>query len=561
MAEKTKGQDKAKDIFRRWKLLEQDRESWISVWKELAEHILPYAGRFTDTDVNNGAKKSADKIYDSKATQALSKLAAILFTGMTPPSRPWFKMAVVSPELAEDPDVKAWLEFTEERIYDAMARSNFYLVMHQLFHELPLFGTACMSIEEDFESHIRCHMFPTGRYALALDGSGRVDTLGRKIKMSVRQIAHRWGEDKLPESLRSQVEVDPYRRYDVLHFVMPNDDMVMAVVGADGMPFTSTYWLVDGNHLLHEGGYEEMPYLCPRWSVTGEDTYGRGPALDVLADVKSLQIVRHDKMLAAALALRPPMAVPEGLADVDLSPGAVNPVPGGGGEAITPLINVQANLLAAMNEIQDVRQSIIDGLHNDLIMMLEDHPNMTATEVVERRQEKMLMLGPVVERLQSELLGPVLDRVFGILYRSGLIPPAPPSAQGAETRIEYISPLAQAQRRAGTDALVAATTFAGNLAQLDPSVLDRFDLSEAVQKYAELYGVPAKIIRSDQETAQIREARAQAQAQQAQEMSKAQALTVGADVASKLGGVDMEKDNALKRMLGEKTPEKVEAEG
>jgi hypothetical protein len=558
MAEKIKGQARGEEIFRRWKILEQERESWRTVWMELAEFILPYAGRFNDTDINDGKKKSSGVIYDSKGTQALGRLAALMFTGMTPPSRPWFKMTTVNPELAEDPDVKAWLEFTEERIYDAMARSNFYLVMHQLFLELPLFGTACMYIEEDFESHIRCHLFPTGRYALALDGSGRVDTVGRQMQMSVRQIAQTWGEKVLPDTLKGVVESNPYQRFDVLHFVMPNDDLQPAVVGAQSMAFSSSYWLKGSQELLHESGYEEMPYLCPRWFVTGEDTYGRSPCLDVLADVKSLQRIRHDKMLAAALALRPPMAVPEGLPEVDMTPGALNSVPGSGGESIKPLIEVQPNLLAAMNEIQDVRQSIIDGLHNDLILMMEDHPNMTATEVMERRQEKMLMLGPIVERLQSELLGPVLDRIFGLLYRAGLVPPAPPVAQGADTRIEYISPLAQAQKRSGTDALVAATTFAGNLAQLDPGVLDRFDLSEAVQKYAELYGVPAKVIRSDQEVAQIREAKAQAQVQQAKAAMQMQEMGAGAEIAAKLGGIDMEKDNVLKRMLGEKTPEKIE---
>lgn len=558
MANETKD-PRAEDIFRRWKLLEQERESWIPAWKELAKYIMPYMGRFEDSDVNDGKKKSAGEIYDTTGTQALIKLAALLFTGLTPPSRPWFKITTTNPELAEDPDVTAWIEFVEERIKDAMARSNFYMVMHQLFLELPLFGAGCVSIEEDYEKHIRCCLYPTGRYSFALDGSSRVDTVGRKIQMSVRQIAHLWGEDALPEELKGRLESDPYRRFDVVHFVMPNDDRKRAVIGGPGMPFSSTYWLVNGQRLLHSGGYEEMPYLCPRWSVTGEDTYGRGPALDVLADVKSLQIARHDKMLAVALALRPPLAVPEGMADVDLSPGALNPVPGGGSDTIKPIVDVSPNLLAAMNEIQDARQAVINGMHNDLILMLEDHPNMTATEVQERRQEKMLMLGPVVERWQSEFLGPAIDRIFGILYRSSVIPLPPPQSQGAEIRIEYISPLAQAQKRSGTDALVAATTFAANLAPLDPGVLDRFDLSEAVQKYAELYGVPAKIIRTDQEVAQMQAARAQAQAQQARAAMQMQEMGAGAEIAAKLGGIDMGKDNVLKRMLGEKTPEKVAA--
>lgn len=559
MADAKDDKARAEEIFRRWKLLTSDRESWVPVWKRLAEFILPYAGRFDDSDVNDGKEKSTGVIFDSKATQALGKLAALLFTGMTPPSRPWFKMTTVNPELSEDPDVKAWLEFVEERIYDAMARSNFYLVMHQMFMELPLFGTACMSIEDDFDSHIRCHLFPAGRYAMALDGSGRVDTVGRQIQMTVRQIAQTWGEKILPEELRAQATSDPYRRYDVLHFVMPNDDMQMGMVGGQGMAFSSTYWLVNGQEPLHEGGYEEMPYLCPRWSVTGEDTYGRGPALDVLPDVRTLQVIRRDKMLAAALSLRPPLAIPEGMPDVDLSPGAMNPMPGNGAENIKPLVQVQPNLLGALNEIEDVRKAIVDGLHNDLILMMEEHPNMTATEVMERRQEKMLMLGPIVERMQSELLGPVLDRVFGLLYRAGLIPPAPPVAQGADTRIEYISPLAQAQKRAGTDAIVAVAAFAGNLTQLDPNVRHRFDFSEAAQKYAELYGIPARIVRSDQETAARQQAEAQAQAQASQAAMQAQAMGVGADVASKLGGIDMGKDNALKRLMGEKTPETVEA--
>ncbi len=180
-----------------------------------------------------------------------------------------------------------------------MADRILYLVMHQLFLELPCSERLHVHRGGFRKSHSMPPV-PHGRYALALDGSGRVDTVGRQMQMSVRQIAQTWGEKVLPDTLKGVVESNPYQRFDVLHFVMPNDDLQPAVVGAQSMAFSSSYWLKGSQELLHESGYEKMPYLCPRWSVTGEDTYGRSPCLDVLADVKSLQRIRHDKMLAAA---------------------------------------------------------------------------------------------------------------------------------------------------------------------------------------------------------------------------------------------------------------------
>ncbi len=534
--------------LRKLRVLKNDRTTWEPVWKDIADFCLPYAGRWTGDKLNDG-KKKGERIMDSFQLRCVKNLAAFLFTGLTSPSQPWFRLGMADSSLEDIQQVKVWLEATQTRMYEALQRSNFYLTIHQLYEELGAFGSTCMYMEEDSQTFLRCAHFTIGRFYLAADPKGRIDTILRVVPMTARQVSIEFGEDNLPQHMKAAFESDEVITFDILHAVFPNPDFDPYREDSRSMPFVSIYIDLTDESIepLRQGYYAENPFFTPRWTVTGENTYGQSPGFDALSEIRQLQVERRDRLDAVNKIIDPPLVVPSGYTErVKTSPGAINTeTVGGDQKGIRPLYEVDWNIATVITEMQDARQAISSMFFNDLILMIDESKDMTATEVLERKQEKMLMLGPIIERLQSELLGPVIDRAFGILYRAGQLPDPsalPPAAQGAAIKVDYISPLAQAQRKVSISAITSTLAFAMQAASADPSALDRLDISEAVQTFADLSGVPANLIRSDDIVAMIRQQRQQQQAEAAKAQAIKEGLPIVADAAQKASNVDMGKN-------------------
>lgn len=543
-----------KQYLKRLESLRNERSSWMPHWQELTEQFMPRRGRFVLSDRNRGEKKN-QTIINGTGVWSLRVLASGMMAGITSPARPWFRLTTPDPDLAEFGTVKQWTYIAEERIRLAFQRSNIYNGLHLVYNDLGGIGTATLHVEEDAEDLLRCYVFPVGQYSLANSAKQRVDTVFREFSMTVGQLVERFGLGRCSHLVKTAYQNGNLDQWvEVVHAIEPNRGKKHGYAGAAGMPFKSCWFEKAGDEssgFLRESGFEEFPVMAPRWMASAEDVYGSSPSMDALGDARALQVLEKRKAQAVDKIVTPPMRGPSSLAtgNVSLLPGGVTLVDGvNPGQTFAPAMEVPpATVQVVGMEIREHEQRIKKALYADLWLMLSqgDTSQMTAREVAERHEEKMLQLGPVMERLQDELLDPLIDRTFGILNRNGYLPPPPEELQGQELRVEYISILAQAQKLLGTSSIERLASFTGNLAAVKPEVLDKVDFDQMVDEYGGMLGIPPSLVRTDEQVQAIRQARAEQQ-QQMMAMQAAQQTVQGAKVLSE---TDVSGDNALTRML------------
>ncbi|MDR1684868.1 MAG: head-tail connector protein [Desulfovibrio sp.] len=530
-------QEEMQHYIRRLHVLEQERKKgWESHWRDLSQHFLPRRARFLDSGEETNRGDPRNKLQDSIGIMALRILANGMQSGLTSPARPWFSLTLEDMELAKSEDAKFWLNAVYENMVSVFSKSNFYDQIHVLYSELAAFGTAAMILEQDVQGVIRCRTLTVGEYCIDTGENGRVDSLYRRIRMTPRQVLQAWPES-CPETIRQSVKSDNAEWITILHAVEPNKEVVRGSGRGNERPWRSVFIVLEGasRECLEDSGYYEFPALCPRWVVTGSDVYGACPAMDALPDCKQLQAISKDTRMALELEVRPPLLVTASTdAGLNISPGAVNFASGlsKGQDAVIPLYQAKANLTGAKDTRLELKDQIQRHFHNDLFLMIsEAHKNMTATEVAERNGEKMLMLGPVLDRLRSELFQPLIERVYGIMDRAGLIPFPPESLTEQPIKVEFISILAQAQKAAGVGTVGQMVQFIGQLAALkqSPEPLDKLDVDKVIDVMADLLGSQPGIILSDDAAEEIRLQRAQ-QVQQAQQMEM---LSKGAEIADR----------------------------
>ena len=536
---------------RRWAALKTERSSWDAHWREISEYLLPRAGRFTVTDRNRGDKRH-NEILDSTGTRALRIGAAGMMAGATSPARPWFRLTTSDPDLAEYDSVKTWLFQVTRLMRVVFDRSNTYRSLHSLYEELFAFGTAATIIEDNFDNVIHHHPLTIGEYAIATDGNGAVDTLYREFQMTVGGAAKMFGVDNLSTTARNLLNggnIDA--PITIAHAIEPRTERDYSKRDAKNMPWQSCYFETGSDQgkddLLRESGYKDFRVLAPRWATSGGDIYGNGPGMDALGDIKQLQHEQLRKGQVIDYQTRPPLQVPGGAKgrDIDTLPGGVSYIdtanPNGG---IRSAFEVNLNLQHLLEDIMDVRGRINSAFYADLfLMMASDNRNqpVTAREVAERHEEKLLMLGPVLERLHNELLGPKVDITFARIVSAGLLPEPPSELQGTDLRVEFVSMLAQAQRAVGVNAVDRLLGTVGAVAQFKPDVVDKIDGDQLIDKYAEMLGVDPDLVLADDKVAIIRKTRADQQAA----MQQAENLPALAGVAKTLSDTKTSGDNAL----------------
>lgn len=539
----------------RRKVLKDELSTWRAHWKDISDYILPFHGRYlgNDDETENDGRKRHTRIFDSTATDALDITASGMQSGLTSPSRPWFRLATPDQDMMDFEPVKAWLFQVERIMRFVFSRSNVYQALHQTYMELAGFCTGCMMVLEDYEKVIRCRSFTAGEYMLACDDRGVVDTFYRRFELTARNLVSKFGEDAVPAGVLSQYKTgNSDHGYKVIHVVEPNDDRV-AVLGARGMPWRSVYYLEAGHEgrPLDVGGFKSFPVLAPRWAVVGRGTYGFGPGMKILGDVKMLQKMQEKSLVALDKSIDPPVKTSDKHAIINTMPGGITYDPMTNGQSsLAPLYEVRPDIQANEFKIERVQYAIRRGLYNDLFLMLQEpdlkRKPLTATEVAERHEEKLLMLGPVLERLHAELLDPLIDRTFAVMIEHELLPEAPTELQGVELRVEYISILAQAQKMVALSGIEQLTGYVGNLAGVLPSVLDHFDEREALEQYADGLGVAPKILRTPEEVAEIQKARAERQSQ----MDVAAMAQQMATAAKTMADTDMTGPTALNALAG-----------
>jgi len=533
--------------------LKQEYNTFEAHHRELAEYILPRLGRWLLTKTNEGGKKNG-KIIDNTGKMALRTLSSGMMAGLTSPARPWFNLESPNPEVQEIQSVKMWLDTVKKRMNVVFARSNLYDSLPRLYAELILFGQGPIALFEDLDgSIIHSQTFTQGEYWIANDAKGRVNTFARSYRKTVSQVVEKFGIENVSETVKNLYDRCSYDAWvDLYHIVEPNNGRDFKKADSLNKLFRNVYWEQSSNKkVLSFNGFDEFPVFCPRWDVNSGDVYASScPGMDALGDIKQLQLHENRSSEAIEKMVRPPMTAHPNLRNKhkSLLPGGVtyaDYVNGHPGFQPTYQVNARINELEGKSE--QIRNRIDKAFYADLFLMLSntDRRQITAREVQERHEEKLLMLGPVLERLNKDLLDPLVERTFNIMWRAGLIPPPPQEIQGMDVKVEYISVLHQAQRSVGVSSLDRFMGFAGNVMQMNPDTRHKVNFDETLDQYGAMLGVSPAVIRSDDEAQALAQQEAQA-AQQAQQMQSAESM---ARMAKDLSQTQNSDDSVLNNIM------------
>jgi hypothetical protein len=535
-------------LFTRWGALKTERASWMAHCKDVSDNLLPRSGRFFVQDRNRGQKRH-NSILDNSGTKALRVLAAGMMAGMTSPARPWFKLATPDDDLNKAPAVKLWLSQVTRIMLEVFGKSNTYRALHTGYEELGAFGTMGSILMPDRKNVIHHYPLTCGEYAIAQNWKGEVVTLYREFQKSVVELVTEFGYANCSITVRNLYDSNQLDQWvTVIHAIEPRTDRNPAMRDSMNMAWKSCYFEqnnADKTKYLSEGGFKNFPALAARWATIGGDIYGNSPGMDALGDIRQLQHQQLRKGQAIDYMVKPPLQVPSNMKgrDVDTLPGGISFVDQVGSQnAIRTAFDVRLDLQHLLMDMQDVRERIRGSFSADLFLMLANSTNssMTATEVAERHEEKLLMLGPVLERLHSELLDPLIESTFEHMVEAGIVPPAPPEMHGMELNVVFVSMLAQAQRAIATNSVDRFVGNLGQVASFKPDVLDKFDSDMWVDKYSDMLGVDPEFVVASDKVALIRDARAK---QQAAAQATAQAEQ-GASAIQKMGTVATPTGNA-----------------
>lgn len=558
--------------------LELDRSSFISTWRELNDYFVPRRGRFFTSDVNKGDRRSRN-IINGEPVLAVREFENGMMSHMTSQARQWLNITTQNSADSEAEGAKGWLSDATENILQVLSRSNFYNVMPKTYKDWGVFATALLFAEEDFENVVHFIPLPIGSFMIGVDEKGRVNQVVRDIRMTVRQIVKKFCERKsdgsydlsnVSKHVKELWEDKKFNMWvDVCHIVCPNEEYDDKSTNSKHRKFASKYfergcseksgskgdYMDSEDKMLRESGYDNFPVLSLRWGLNGEDSYGTdSPGWQALGDNKQVQLMEKRGMQAIEKMANPPM-----VASTELEGKASSILPGG----VTYVSDPKTGFYPAVkvdpriNELMMKEESIVDRLKRffyvDLFRMLGNlAKDMTATEVQLRDDERLDALVGALEQANYEFFGPLVDLVWEFMVRQGRIPPPPPSLAGQNLKVEYVSVLAQAQKLKGLGGLERFIRFVTQFVTVtkDESVLDKVNLDQAMDVYADLTSVPAGIVRSDDDVLQIRQGRAQAQAAQAH----AEQLAAAAKGAKDLAGANLEQDSALKRLVDGAAP-------
>lgn len=557
-------------------MLRQARLPRLEHWALISQYIQPRRSIWMvegglDVPVPNSAMRGLpinQSIVDPTGTYASQVAAAGLFSGNIGPSKPWF---TIRPTLEDDVpyDALMWLEGVERMIYGVLAQSNFYDSACQVCEDCVNFGTGTMIIYEDDKDVIRCYVPMIGEFFLQNGGTQRPEVMYRTFTLTVGQIVERFGLENCPREIQdlwaekgAQTEIERI----IAHAIEPNFPIKDRAGGGDygfvpgGFTYREMYWVygVPAEYPLSVRGFYEIPFIAPRWVVSGNDPYGWSPAMMALPDIVQLQQETRRKAEFLEKMVRPPMNAPVELKNQpsSIQPGGItyttNPAAG-----MTPVFMVHPQgFQSIVEDIREVQLRIKQGFFNDLFLLaVQSSKDETAFEVAAKQQEKLQALGPVIERFQVEMSGASIRRVFQILKRRGMIPPVPKSLRGKPIDLKYISTLALAQKASQTAGIERLFGVAGHMAAVKPEVLDLLDFDAAVREYGRSLGVTGRIVRAPEQVAMIRKQKAAAaqQAQQAATMSHmaTQVAPGMAQAAKNLSDTDTGGGiNALQAMLG-----------
>lgn len=539
---------------RRIEALRTIRQSWLNRWVELSANIDPKRGAFYETAANAANRGNArdKKIKDTTAREALRTLQNGMMSGATSPARPWFRLGVGNDNFADDPEVRLWRSEVTKRMLRVFAGSNIYLVLHNAYGDEGLFGTAGFLLLEDFEDVVRAYPLVLGQFFVGLDHRLAINTLGREFSMTVGQMVPKWGYERCSDKVQRDWDQGRYdTSVDICHLIEPNEERDLRLADAKGMAFREMYWEKNSTgDFLEVGGYHEFPAIILRWDVNGNDPYGTCPGMDVLPDVKQLHAQQVWKGKGIAKQVDPVLNAPASMKNepVTAVPGGVNfSTEADSKSGLRAAYQVNLNLGDLKDDMEETRNAIKRGFYSDLffaISQMEGVQPRGNKEIEERKDEKFVQLGPVLERLHGEGLGPMVKRVYYLMDRAGLIPEKPAAMKDIEPDIEFISVLAVAQKAVATVGIERLLQLIGEIYEAFPEAREKVDIFDLIDDYADFLGIdPRLIIPTDDAKASVAQKRQQAQQQQALEavpgLSKSASDLANAEVGGGMSALQM----------------------
>lgn len=525
--------------------LKTKRQPFLDQWRDAAQFISPNSGRFDLHD--HGENRDLDFILDSEAGRDLNILASGLMSSASSPARPWFTLNCTNPDFANNYAVANWCADVQRIILKVFQKSNTYNTLHSMYKELALFGIACDVLTDSYDKAIQHNLLTAGEYCVATDPQGNVNTMYREFELTTAQAVRQFGYKNLSREIQSAYDHGQLADYwSFLHAIEPRHDRDASKLDNRNAAWASYYCELQSSatEIISESGFDDFPVICPRWDVLGVDAYGTSPCMTVLPDVKQLQQETLRKIELVDQFSRPPLQVPNSARQnpISLSPGALNFTSSTAPEQqIRPIVASTGDLNALTQDIMQLRENIKDGLFVRQFLMLEEAQNnrKTTVEVYALKEEKMLVLGSVVERNNNECLGRLVELTYKRLLKAGALPPPPEELKNTALDIEFSSVLSQAQQAVDINSVDRMVNAVASVAQIMPDVLDRLDPDGYVDVYRERLGVDPKFLRSKDDADAIRQQRAQAQQAQAQsEQAQAGAQTLNQLAMAQKGATD-----------------------
>lgn len=486
-----------------------ERSGWEGVWQELKNYVRPdtadFAGRSSPGDDRR-------RMFDSTAPWSLEQLASGLHSSLTSPVDRFFSLSLVgfTPEELDD-DAKAWLEMVSDEIYARYNHpgSNFHPSFHECYMDVAGFGTAVLYHGYDSsKDRIYYRSYPLADCWIEEDSDGRVDSIQRRILWNKRQILQEFpGFDQSEQFTKARDD----QKFTVLHCVYPNNEYD----GRSRVPakrrLRSVYLIKETNDLLELSGFDWMPYHVTRWAKLAGETYGRGPGLSVLPDIRMVNAMSATVIKAAQKFTDPPLFLPDDgyMLPVRMTPGSINFYRAGQEQPFTLPANGRIEIGDAM--IEQRRQLIRQGFYVDWLIRPQKKERQTAQEIIDDRNQMLSMLGPVIGRQQTELLGPDIELTYNYLDRAGVLPPMPASLDGANLQVVYTSPAARAQYSTKGQGMQAFLSQLTQLAPVIPGIMDGLRTERIGPALADITDVTRSIIASPAEIEQRKAERAQQQ--------------------------------------------------
>lgn len=520
--------NKAQEVLKLFQKL-STRTNWESHWLEVTEYVSPNKDNIYRYSRVPGEKKFND-LYDATGVHSNELLASALHSMLTNPSVPWFGLTTGDNNLDNRDDVRKWTQESVRLMHNIFNNSNFQTEIHEVFLDLTSVGTACIRTEDDDEDVLRFHSDHISQVFVGENHKGKIDTVLRCFKMTLSQIIDKWGKEKFAEIYPGSQMNNLHDEVEIVHAVGARNDYDSNKLNPTNKPFYSTYVLKEKAAILSEGGFDEFPYAVPRWTKISGEMYGRSPAMKALPDIKMINQMMKVTLRAAQKIVDPILLLPDDgvVLPFKSSPGAINYYRAGSQDQIRPL-ETGSRIDFGYQVMEDVRTRIRSAFFIDQLQLREG-PQMTATEVMQRTEEQLRLLAPVLGRLHHELLAPLIDRCFGILYRKKILPPAPEILQGRKVDVQFSSMIARAQKTAELEGFNRFLSFAGPILQVSPDAADNIDSDGGLRYIANKLDLPHEFIRDSVELKKLREARAQA----AQEAATQQQQMAQAEVVNKV---------------------------